>query len=177
MELYDAIRARRSIRSYEDRQVPREALDRLLEAARQAPSANNAMPWRFIVVTDQATRSAIAESGSYGKFLAKTPVVIVAVGDAVASPKWYAVDTAIALEHIALAAVAEGLGSCWIGSFEEGTVKKLLEIPEAQRIVSLLALGYPKERVDPAKIVNSLIHPTKGIDRIACEGNFTKPWK
>jgi len=177
MELYDAIRARRSVRAYEARPIPREVLDRMLEAARQAPSANNVMPWRFVVVTDHAARSAIAESGAYGKFLAKTPVVIVAVGDAVASPKWYAVDTAIALEHIALAAAAEGIGSCWIGSFEEGTVQKLLGIPEAQRIVALLALGYPKERIDLAKILNSLIHPSKGIDGIACEGNFSTPWK
>ncbi len=177
MELYDAIRARRSVRSYEDRPVPREALDRLLEAARQAPSANNVMPWRFVVVTDQATRAAIADSGTYGKFLVKTPVVIAAIGDAAAAPKWYAVDTAIALEHIALAATAEGLGSCWIGSFEEETLRRLLGVPEAQRVVALLALGYPKERVDLAKLANSLIHPTKGLDRIACEGTFSKPWE
>jgi len=176
MELYDAIRIRRSVRAYEDRPVPREALNRILEAARQAPSANNLMPWHFIVVTDPAARLAIAESGNYGKFLAKTPLVIVAVGDATAAPKWYAVDTAIALEHCALAAAAEGLGSCWIGSFEEETVRKLLSVPQGQKIVALLALGYPKERLDLAKIVNNLIHPTKSLDHLVSEGSYDEPW-
>jgi nitroreductase len=176
MELYDTVRARRSVRTFEDRPVPREVLGRLLEAARQAPSANNLMPWRFVVVTDREIKAAIAASGSYGKFLAKAPVAIAAVGDAAAAPKWYAVDTAIALEHIALAAVAEGLGSCWIGSFDEGKVAELLAVPEGQRVVALLALGYPKERIDPVKIANVFIHPTKGIDRIASEGRYSTPW-
>jgi nitroreductase len=177
MDLYDALRARRSVRTYEDRPVPREALSRLLEAARQAPSANNLMPWRFIVVTDPGIKAAIAASGTYGKFLAQAPVAIAAIGDEAASSKWYAVDTAIALEHIALAAVVEGLGSCWIGSFDEAKVKKLLDVPADQRVVALLALGYPKERIDLAKIANAFIHPTKGIERIAAEGSFSKPWK
>jgi nitroreductase len=177
MELYEAIRARRSVRNYDPRPVPREALGRLLEAARQAPSANNLMPWRFIVVTDLACRKAMAESGTYGRFLANCPVVIVACGDAVLSSKWYAVDTAIALEHIALAAAAEGLGSCGIGSFDEATVCKLLAVPEGQRIVALLGLGYPMDGIDRSTSANELIHPAKGIEKIACEGSFDRPWK
>jgi nitroreductase len=177
MELYDAIRGRRSTRSFEDRAVPREILGRVLEAARQAPSANNLMPWRLVVVTDAGTRAAIASSGTYGKFLARAPVVIAAVGDAVSSPKWYAVDTAIALEHLALAAVAEGLGTCWVGSFDEGVAHKALGLTEGYRIVALLALGYPKERIDLARIANSLIHPDKSLDRVACEEKFDRPWK
>ena len=177
MEIYDAIRARRSVRSFEDKSVPREALSRLLEAARQAPSANNLMPWRFIVVTDSSVRKSIADSGTYGKFLTRCPVVIVACGDAAASAKWHAVDTAIALEHIALAAVAEGLGTCWIGSFDEVVVKKLLAVPEEYRIIALLALGYPKEKIDLSKLVNNLIHPTKTIERIASEESFEQAWR
>jgi nitroreductase len=177
MELYEAIRTRRSVRSFDPRPVPREALDRMLEAARQAPSANNLMPWRFVVVSDHACRKAIAESGVYGRFLANSPVVIVACGDAVLSPEWYGIDTAIALEHIALAAAAEGLGSCWIGSFDEKTVTALLRVPKGQRIVALLAIGYPKDGVDRSKMANEFIHPAKGIDEIACEGSFDRPWK
>jgi nitroreductase len=177
MELYDTVRARRSVRSFEDRAVPREVIGRLLEAARQAPSANSLMPWRFVVVTDQSIRSAIAASAAYGKFLSKAPVAIAALGDETLSPKWFTVDTAIALEHIALAAVAEGLGSCWIGNFDEAQVLSLLGAPDGQRVVALLALGYPKDRIDPSKLVNVFLHPTKKIDGIASEGVYTIPWK
>jgi nitroreductase len=177
MELYDAVRARRSVRTFEEKPVPREVLGRLLEAARQAPSANNLMPWRFVIVTDPQIRAEIAASGAYGKFLARTPVAVVAIGNEEIAPKWYAVDTAIALEHVALAAVAEGLGSCWIGSFDEKTVMELLSVPDGQRVVAILALGYPKERIDLTKIVNVFIHPTKGIDRVASEGGYSIPWR
>jgi nitroreductase len=177
MELYEAIRLRHSVRSFEAKPVPREVLDRILEAARQAPSANNLLPWRFIVVTEEETRSAIAASGTYSKFIAQSPVVIVGCGDTASSGKWCAVDTAIALEHIALAAVVEGLGSCWIGSYDEATVKRLLSVPEDHRVVALLALGYPKERIDPTKIVSHLIHPNKKIDRVVSDGTFSIPWR
>jgi nitroreductase len=177
MELYDTLRARRSVRAFEDRPVPRKVLGRLLEAARQAPSANNLMPWRFVVVTDRDVKAEIAASGTYGKFLANAPVAIAAIGDEGAAPKWFAVDTAIALEHIALAAVTEGLGSCWIGSFEEKKVAQLLALPAGQRVVAILALGFPKERIDAATIADASIHPTKGIDRIASEGVFSIPWR
>src|SRR5512142_3255113 len=101
MEVYDAIRARRSVRAWEERPVPREALGRLLEAARQAPSANNRLPWRLVAVQERATLEAIGGSGPYGGPLARAPLALVGCGDPEAAPKWYAVDTAIALEHVA----------------------------------------------------------------------------
>ena len=177
MDLFDAIRDRRSIRSYEDTLPSVEVLSRILEAAREAPSANNLMPWRFVVITDPTKRATIASSGTYGKFLARCPVVVIGVGDATASPNWYAVDTAIALEHIVLAATAEGLGTCWVGSYDEATVVKVAGIPAGHRVVALLGLGYPKRGIDFVRLASALIHPQKGLDRVASSESFDSPWK
>ncbi len=177
MELYETIRSRRSTRSYEDKPIPREVLGRLLEAAREAPSAKNLMPWKLVVVTDPETRARLAESGTYGKFLVQTPVVLAACADAVLAPKWWAVDTAIALEHVALAAAAEGLGSCWVGSFDEELARRLLGVPDSHRVVALLALGYPKERLDLSRIGGHLLHPTRTLEKLVSEGRFENPWK
>jgi nitroreductase len=148
MDVFEAIQNRRSIRAYEPTPVPKEKLDRVLEAARQAPSASNIQPWHFIVVTDNEKRRKLAEGGTYGKFLAEAPAVIVGCGDQKASPKWYTVDVTIALEHIVLTATNEGLGTCWVGSFDESQAKELLKIPKNFRIVALLALGYPREKLN-----------------------------
>ncbi len=177
MDFYDAIEKRRSVRSYLSTPVPREVMRRILEAARLAPSANNRMPWKLVVVTDAEKRKAIAASGIYGRFLDECPAVIVGCGDAVAAPKWHAVDTTIALEHVALAATAEGLGSCWIGSYDEGLVKSLLRIPDNYRVVCLMALGFPRERIDVAAVANRLLRRTKGIEDIAGSEEFGVPWE
>lgn len=145
MDTLNAIKKRQSVRSYLRTPVPEEMLTRVLEAARLAPSAANRQPWHFIIVKDIKKREAIAKSGLYGKFIVRSPVVIVGCGDREFSPKWYAIDTAIALENIVIAATSEGLGTCWIGSFGEARVKKLLKIPERYDVVALLTLGYPKE--------------------------------
>ena len=145
MDVFEAIQKRKSVRSYEDKPVPKETLAKLLDAARVAPSAKRVQPWHFIVVTDKKKREELSK-GMFAKWLKNAPVVIAACGDATASHKWYAVDTALALENIALAAVGEGLGTCFVGSFNEDDVKKLLGIPENLRVVALLAVGYASEK-------------------------------
>jgi nitroreductase len=130
----------------------------VLEAARLAPSASNIQPWQFIVVTDSENRKKISALCPFGWFLADSPVVIVACGDCVISPRYYVIDTTIALEQMVLAATAEGLGTCWIGSFNEEAIEKLLEIPDRLKIVALLSLGYPIETPSP--------RPRKQLDEI-----------
>jgi len=147
MDVFEAIQNRRSIRTYKSKHVSKKKLNRILEAARLAPSASNMQPWHFIVVTDSEKRRKLAEGGRYAKFLVKSPVVIVGCGDQEASPKWYTVDVTIALEHMVLTATSEGLGTCWIGSFTESQVKELLRIPENYRVVAMLALGYPRRNI------------------------------
>ncbi|HLN88694.1 MAG TPA: nitroreductase family protein [Candidatus Binatia bacterium] len=147
MSLLDLILSRRSIRSYEDKEIPSEILRQILEAGRQAPSAANRQPIRFIVVTDFEAKNELSKS-LFGKHIKKAPVLIVGCADekSLLTGKWAVVDTTIALQNIVIAAWTFGIGSCWIGSFSEEKVKELLKIPEKWKIVALLTLGYPAEQ-------------------------------
>ena len=165
MDVIDVIRKRRSIREYADKAVEKDKLHRVLEAARLAPSARNLQEWRFVVVTDPDRRRQLAEAANAQEFVARAPVVIACCAEhdnlvmrcgQLAHP----IDVAIAIDHMTLQAVAEGLGTCWIGSFYEDQVKQILGIPEAVAVVELLTLGYaagpprPLERVP----LDTLVH-------------------
>jgi len=117
MEVTEAINSRRSVRAYTTDPVPQNKIEAVLETARLAPSALNGQPWHFIVVTDPERRRELSK-GIFAKFLVVAPVVIVGCGDLKADPKWHAVDVAIAMQNMVIAATAEGLGTCWIGSFD-----------------------------------------------------------
>lgn len=164
MELWEAIRQRRSIRKYKDQPVEEEKLNRVLEAGRLAPSAGNRQEWRYVIVRDEATRRKLAEAANGQQFVAEAAAVIAccAVGtDHVMScgQSSYPIDVAISVDHMTLAAVEEGLGTCWIGAFKEPAVKALLGIPEEVRVVELLTLGYPDTEPKPRqrKPVNEIV--------------------
>ncbi len=165
MDVAKAIRDRRSVRSYENKDIPQEVLLKVLEAARLAPSANNRQPWKFVVVREAAKRKALAKAAKEQQFVAEAPVVIAAVAleperTMTCGVPTYAVDLAIAVDHMTLAAVQQGLGSCWIGAFYQEDVKKLLEIPDECKVAALLTLGYPR---DQARFKNR-----KPLDEIVC---------
>jgi nitroreductase len=154
MHVMDAIRTRRSVRAYLDRPVEEEKVGVILEAARLAPSAANRQEWRFVVVRNPETRTRLAEIAGGQAFVGQAPIVIAACAETdghvmMCGQPSYPIDVAIALDHMALAAVELGLGTCWIGLFDETKVKKLLGIPEKIRVVELMTLGYP---VDPSAI-------------------------
>ena len=149
MEVYEAIDRRRSVRAYDHRPVPDEVLMRVLETGRIAPSASNIQPWHFIVVRSPERRKELSD-GKWAKFLTETPVVIVGCGNKEASPEWHMVDVTIAMQQMVIAATAEGLGTCWIGSFYEDRIRSTLRIPDKYKVVAMLAVGYPKERHDPS---------------------------
>jgi nitroreductase len=153
MDLMQAIRARRSIRNFRDMPVEEELLLAVLEAGRLAPSARNMQDWRFIVVRDAATRSLLAKAARDQEFVGQAPVVIAACGTSdlvmTCGQPAYAIDVAIALDHMTLAAAALGLGTCWIGAFYEDLVKEILGVPPEIRVVALLPLGYPAEEPGP----------------------------
>jgi nitroreductase len=165
MEVLDVIKRRRSVRSYVDRPVEREKIDRLLEAARLAPSASNRQEWRFVVVTDSARRTELAKAANDQEFVAWAPVVIAACAETDGhvmrcGQPCYPIDVAIAIDHMTLQAVAEGLGTCWIGAFYEEPVKELLGIPGEIRVVELLTVGYPAGAPSPLSRlpINKLVH-------------------
>lgn len=165
MDVAKAIRDRRSVRSYENKDIPQEVLLKVLEAARLAPSANNRQPWKFVVVREAAKRKALAKAAKEQQFVAEAPVVIAAVAleperTMTCGVPTYAVDLAIAVDHMTLAAVQQGLGSCWIGAFYQEDVKKLLEIPDECKVAALLTLGYPR---DQARFKNR-----KPLEEIVC---------
>ena len=143
-----AIKMRRSIRHYKDKTVEWEKLKKVLEAGRLAPSAGNMQEWKFVVVSDKNTREKLAMAAHSG-FVEEAPLVIVAcatITDCVleSGQLAYPLDVAIAVDHMTLKAVEEGLGTCWVGSFNEEEIKKILRIPDNIRVVTLLTIGYPK---------------------------------
>jgi len=150
MNVMDAIKARRSIRSYKDQPVEPEKLQQVLEAARLAPSANNRQEWKFIVVQDPATRQALVRPCHNQAFVGQAPVVIAACSTnptrvMASGQSAAAVDLAIAVDHLTLVAVELGLGTCWIGAFDAPAVAKLLGVPSDVAVVHVLPLGYPAD--------------------------------
>jgi nitroreductase len=173
MDVFEAIQERRSIRAYEDKPVPREVMEKILEAARLAPSARNSEPWHFIAVTDKAKRKALS-GGLYAKFLAQAPLVIVACGDKKASSDWYVIDTALAVENMVLTAVSEGLGTCCVGSFNEKEIKAVLKIPENFEVLVMLAVGYAGKKLDLSSKLLNLVRSRKTLSEVVSEEEFGK---
>jgi len=168
MDVFDAIGARRSIRNYKPDPVEPDDLERILEAGRLAPSASNRQEWRFVVVTDGETRRALSEAANGQGFVAEAPVVLAccAETDEQTMPCGqlrYPIDLAIAIENMVLAAWELGLGTCWVGAFSEGEVKKILGVPDDIRVVQLLALGRPAEvpEARPRKPLDEIVRYEK----------------
>lgn len=161
MEFYEVLKKRRSIRLYKDTPVPDEALERILEAIQNAPTACNRQPFKFFIVKDPVIRERLA--GTYREDWLKTaPIIVAAASDA--SAAWRRregdsiadADTAIAMEHFVLAAAAEGLGTCWICAFERAKANAALGLTDtALNVFAISPLGYAK--ADPVPFVRKEI--------------------
>jgi nitroreductase len=171
--LDELIKERRSIRNYLVQPVEKEKLEAVIEAARLAPSACNAQPWRFVVVSEPELRAKLLETGLGGvvvpnKWAKTAPAIIVACSDLdlithkmaekVQDVHYHLIDLGIALEHIALKAVELGLGTCYIGWFNAKPIKKLLNLPTAWKVDCLLTIGYPADTPEPTarKAINEI---------------------
>ena len=184
-KILEVIKLRRSVRDFSDREIEQEKLDLILESARLAPSASNTQDWFFYVVKSKEPREKIAASEPLmaNQFLRKAPVVIVGceklsgiVGAAAGAvlktvgarhSGWGDVDVAIAMEHMVLTATDIGIGSCWVWIFDERRVSRILDIPEDQRIIALLALGYPIAPIESSMgIGKSSRLPLRDISKI-----------
>jgi len=151
LPVLDVIRNRSSIRRYKDKPIPKDPLSKILEAARLAQSAANRQPWQFIVVTDPSTKEKLVVVADDQSFVGEAAAVIICLANSERSAKvgpfeGFLIDLAIAIENMALTAWDLGIGSCWIGAFDEEKVKELLDVPGNLRVVSLLTLGYPDEK-------------------------------
>jgi nitroreductase len=172
MEFFEVISKRKSYRNFSSQPVEQEKILKVLEAARLAPSWQNRQCWRFIVVQNKDKINKIGRLNPFtlniNFFLRKVPVIIVAC----ANPKdsgerdgkdYYLVDTAIAMQHLILAATDLGLATCWIGAFDEKMIKHALEIPDEIRVVALTPLGYAAEKQNIVDKVSKFV--AKGAKR------------
>jgi len=158
MGLMELIRARRSVRRYAEQPVERTVIEECLEAARLAPSAENAQPWRFVVVDDPEVKARLAQAAFSGVYrptrfaaraativavLAKPDILANRLGTAIQGTKYYLIDCGIACQQFVLRATELGLGVCYIGWYSKRGVRKVLQVPRSHDIVVLLAVGYP----------------------------------
>ncbi len=167
MNFSELVHLRESCRKYQDRQVERELIDRILASCRLAPSACNSQPWKFVVVDDpafkeQVSQATIGQMLSFNKFCLQAPVMVALVaetpswlskiGSSIKDKDFYLMDIGIVAEHFCLQAAELGLGTCMIGWFDENKVKALLNIPQNRRIPLLISLGYPANEKTRKKI-------------------------
>jgi nitroreductase len=160
MSLLDLIKHRKSIRDFIDRPVERKKIMLCIEAARLAPSASNSQPWKFIIVDDQDIKKRLCDNAFgatqfFNSFAKKAPVIVVIVsekdklltriGGRLRGTDYHLIDIGIAGEHFVLQAEEQGLGTCWMGWFDEEAVKSTLNVPKDKKIDVLLALGYYNE--------------------------------
>ncbi len=171
MDLYEAIAKRFSCRSFKPVPIEPDKLDRVLDAGRLAPSGNNSQPWKFVVVTDPDRRKALAEGANNQAFVGEAPAVIAVVGldentvmscEVPSDP----VNCAIAIDHMTLAATAEGLGTCWIGAFDQAKCRELLGVEPPAKIIELLPIGYPAVEAGPKS--------RKDLKDVVCRERFSR---
>jgi nitroreductase len=153
MNIKEAILTRRSVRKYKHEPVKEKDLKVILEAARQAPSAGNKQPWEFVVVSDQETKTKLAEIARKQMWIADAGVVVVALSKDKNDPsiyeRWVERDVMTAVEHIVLQSWELGYGTCWIGAFTQPETKELLGIPEVMNVICMLPIGVPDQRPEP----------------------------
>ena len=171
MEVTEAILKRKSIRKYRNEPIPEDKLQKVLEAARLAPSASNQQQWKFVVVRDAEKRKQLSIAANGQAHVASAPAVIAGVATLtdrmmMCGISTYPVDLAIAIDHMTLAAVSEGLGSCWIGAFSQEQAKKVIGVPDKYMIVGLLTLGVPVEE--------GRAKTRKSLKEIVCYDTFTE---
>ncbi len=166
--------SRCSTRAFTEDPVSEQDLQKILEAARLAPSASNRQPWHFVVVRDPQRRQALADIAGGQQFVGEAPVIIAGIAldpgrVMTCGVPAYAVDLAIAVDHMTLAAEDLGLGTCWIGLFDQEAAKEILEVPGELMVFTLLPLGYPAASPRPKKrksLEEMVSHETYGGDRM-----------
>ncbi len=146
MDALQAIKTRRSVRKFQEKPIPREVLESIVDCGRLAASGRNDQPWEFVVATDSKVRNQIAEATDYGKFIAQAPACIAVF---CRDTTYYIEDGSAATQNILVGAWALGIGTCWIAGDKKhyaDTIGKIVKAPAGTKLVSLIALGYPAEQ-------------------------------
>ncbi len=166
MSFIDLANKRYSVRNYKDTLVPKEQLERCIEAARLAPSACNSQPWKFIIVDEPQLRSQLAKAAfegllDFNHFAFNAPVLVLIVsqnqkmpaklGGIIKSRDFHLMDIGIAAEHFCLQAAELGLGTCMLGWFKQKKVKKTLSIPRLKRVELIISVGFAADKTTPDK--------------------------
>lgn len=158
MDVFEVIKGRRSIRSYKKQDIPEDTVRKLVEAAIMAPSAGNVQPYKFVIVNSEKGRQQLSRAAFNQRILLEAPVAIVVCADEKEASKKYGdrgkklyciQDTAAAIQNLLLAAYSLGLGTCWIGAFNEDDARKVVNAPKEMRPLAIIAIGYPNEMPHP----------------------------
>ena len=167
MEVSEAIGIRRSIRSYSRQALPPEYVEIILEAGHLAPSAGNLQGREFIVVKNADTKKKLCDAAHGQRFIEEAPVCIVACTNLARTKQKYGAraelyvvqDAAASVMNMMIQAVNLGLGTCWVGAFDEGQVAKILKLPEGIRPVTIMPVGLPEEKPDtPVRLGSEIVH-------------------
>jgi len=169
MDLFEAIRNRRSVRAFKPDPVSDELLTKILDAARWAPSAGNCQPSDFIIVKDPEVKRELCVAALYQEFIEEAPVNLVVCANEERSAGTYGnrgrkmyclLDAAAAIQNLLLAVHALGLGACWVSAFRNEEVTKVLNLPERVRPIAIIPVGYPAEKPLPTNRIplEELVH-------------------
>ena len=157
MDVFQAVKERRSIRNFLRKDIPEDVLSKLIDALRWAPSAGNLQSRKFFFIRDEITKKQIAVAALNQDFLSAAPVVIVGCADSSIGIRYgrrgielYSIqDVAVSVMAMMLVAFESGLGTCWVGAFKEAEVSKILTLPENLRPVAIIPVGYPEKIPKP----------------------------
>lgn len=169
MDVFTAIKKRRNIRAYSKEKITKEELEMLIDAMRWAPSAGNIQPWEFIIVSNTEIKHKLSIAALDQTFIEETPIIVVVCANEKYSERGYGnrgktlyclQDTAAAIQNLLLAAHALGLGTCWIGAFNEEEVRRILNVPIGVRPVAIVPVGHPSEkpRTRQRRLMKDIIH-------------------
>ena len=155
-QFLEFLKARRSIRMFQEKPIPEKEIEMILEAGRWAPSASNKQPWEFILLEEKSLLDKISKMATYGRFIRTAQIAIAIVGKMNTSPKWYIIDTSLVSMNMMLMAWSLGIGTCWIGALKREKVKELLGLSKNDYLLTILPFGYIKGNIPKPTLRKSL---------------------
>ena len=160
MDFFEVVKNRKSVREYSEKEIKKELLEKIIDAGRLAATARNVQPWEFIITSDKEILKKICGMCPNGPFIKDAPYLIAVFSK---DTKYYIEDCSAATQNMLLAIEAMGLGGCWVAGDKKDyieDVRKIFNVPEGHRLVSMISVGYPKKSQGPKakKPVKEVLH-------------------